>query len=345
MVILDHWIVIRNPGEGLKPVTLTHRSRRSPMLSSAQLAAYHSDGFLLVRDLFTAADLQPVMDEIAGKVDRLAARLVEAGRLKYPHANAGFFERLTLIERDCPGAATLLHTQGILEPALAQLWSDPRLLDIMEQLLGSEIAGHPVWNIRCKTPDNALATVPWHQDTAYLAEGSETTFQPTSWIPFLNATGLEGTLQVIRGSHTGKVFRHVLEREAGGAAGSWYLEILPGECPAGDQVTVDVPFGSVLLLNQLVVHRSTENRSKRIRWSVDLRYQRPSEPTGMDVIAPPVVLRSRRPGFTGIDWSPLMGVNRGEKLQGFSISDPAQAASSIRGPWMDRWGRRAGAAG
>lgn len=304
-------------------------------LTTDQLAHYHADGFLVVRDLFSAGDLAPVMGEIAGKVDRLAHELHAAGRLSDVHAQAGFYERLTLIERDCPGAATHLHTQGVLEPALAALWSHPRLLAIMEQLLGPEIAGHPVWNLRCKTPDNPLATVPWHQDTAYLTAGSETTFQPTAWIPFLDATGREGTLQLIRGSHrTGQVFRHVLERDAGGVAASWYLQIPAEACPAGEQVTVEVPFGSVLLLNQLVVHRSTENRSQRIRWSVDLRYQRPTEPTGMAVIAPPVLLHSRTPGFTTIDWRDYLGINRAAKLDKI---DPGQVATSIRGPWMERW--------
>ena len=29
-----------------------------------------------------------------------------------------------------------------------------------------------------------------------------------------------------------------------------------------------------------MIHRSTENHSDKVRWSVDLRYQRPGEPTG-----------------------------------------------------------------
>lgn len=309
------------------------------MLTPDQLAHYHADGFLVVRDLFTPAELAPVMAEIAGKVDRLAHDLHAAGRLHNLHAEEGFFTRLTCIERDCPGAATLLHTQGVLEPALAALWSHPALLDIMQQLLGPAVAGHPVWNLRCKTPLNPLATVPWHQDTAYLSVGAESTFQPTAWIPFLDVDAVNGTLGFVRGGHrSGRVFSHRLDREGkqGAKAGSWYLEIPDESLPAGERVTVQVPFGSVLLLNQLVPHRSTENLSERIRWSVDLRWQRPDEPTGMEVLAQPVLMRSPQPGFT-LDWSDYLGRNRAEKLAGFRIDDPAQVASGIRGPWMERW--------
>ena len=309
------------------------------MLSAAQLTQYHADGFLVVRDQFTPAELQPVIAEIGGKVDRLARKLHGEGRLADLHEGAGFYQRLTLIERDCPGASVVLHAQGVLEPALAALWSHPRLLAIMQQLLGPDIAGHPVWNLRCKTPDNPLATVPWHQDTAYLTPGSERTFQPTAWIPFLDATGLEGTLQFVRGSHrAGSVFPHHLEREQGGRSGSsWYLEVAESALPQGEVVTAEVPFGSLLLLNQLVLHRSTENRSERIRWSVDLRYQRPHEATGMDVIAPPVEFMRGGQRLDPIDWRHYLGVNRAEKIEGFAVDTPDKVAASIRGPWMERW--------
>ena len=316
------------------------------MLTPAQLTAYDADGFLLVPDLFTPGDLQPVIDEIAGKVDTLAKTLQRDGRLKNLHAAAGFFERLTLIERDCPGASVMFHTNGSLEPALAALWSHPRLLNIMEQLLGPEVAGHPVWNIRSKTPDNPLATVPWHQDTAYLSEGSEKTFQPTAWIPFLNADAINGTLQLLRGGHrSGQVFPHHLERESPTAGsvskgGSWYLEIDDGKLPDCEIVTVPVPFGSVLLLNQLIPHRSTENRSKNIRWSVDLRYQRPGEPTGMSVVTPSMVMRSKNPSSL-INWEQFIGENRADRVAAAAPSDPALAAKAITGPWLDRWARRA----
>ena len=162
------------------------------------------------------------------------------------------------------------------------MWGSKPLLDVVEQILGPEIAGHPVWNLRSKTPLNPLATVPWHQDTAYLAPGAEHTLQPTAWIPFLDADAVNGTLQVIRGGHrSGQVFRHRPERTRGHEK-SWYLYIADEDLPAGEIVTCEMPLGSLLLINQLIPHRSTENLSDKIRWSVDLRWQRPDEPSGFE---------------------------------------------------------------
>lgn len=48
--------------------------------------------------------------------------------------------------------------------AFRDIWANERLLNVAEQLLGtSDILGHPVWNLRCKTPSSTAATVPWHQ--------------------------------------------------------------------------------------------------------------------------------------------------------------------------------------
>lgn len=47
--------------------------------------------------------------------------------------------------------------------AFRDLWSNERLLNIIEQLIGPNIAGSPVWNLRTKTPKNEATLVPWHQ--------------------------------------------------------------------------------------------------------------------------------------------------------------------------------------
>ena len=43
------------------------------------------------------------------------------------------------------------------------LWSCDKLVNMAEQVLGPDVAGHPVWNLRVKTPRNDATLVPWHQ--------------------------------------------------------------------------------------------------------------------------------------------------------------------------------------
>jgi hypothetical protein len=299
-------------------------------LSPDELRRYHEDGFLIVREFFRLEQLQPVIEWINGVVDELAEKLYAADKIREKHAHEGFYTRLTKLEHEFPGAAVLVHIHGLLGQPLADLWASEELLDVIEQILGPEIAGHPVWNLRTKTPLNPLATVPWHQDTAYLAPGAEQTLQPTAWIPLIDANAVNGTLQVLRGGHrSGKVLRH---RRHGK---SWYLHIADDDLPEGEVVTCDMPMGSLLLINQLIPHRSTENTSDRIRWSVDLRWQRPDEPSGFEDVKECILMRTAKIADYLIDWQAWAAKNRIADGMDEKPSDPFD--TTVTGPWLHRW--------
>ena len=97
-----------------------------------------------------------------------------------------FYHRLTALDRDFPGAAVLIYIGGVLPPALAAIWSSPKLLDIIEQFLGPEIAGHPVWNLRSKTPSNALTT--------FLGTRTRPTWLRGARIPFNRRPGFRSSM-------------------------------------------------------------------------------------------------------------------------------------------------------
>lgn len=52
---------------------------------------------------------------------------------------------------------------GFLPEGLENVFANKNILEIMEQIgLGKNIAGHPAWNLRCKTPKYAETTITWH---------------------------------------------------------------------------------------------------------------------------------------------------------------------------------------
>ena len=94
---------------------------------------------------------------------------------------------------------------GVLPVGIQRVWSHPTLMGVARQLLDPDgetgIAGHPVWNLRCKTPEqlsHGQATVPWHQDNAYLDEESWATLQVTAWVPLVDTNATNGCMQVVR---------------------------------------------------------------------------------------------------------------------------------------------------
>ena len=113
-------------------------------LDRQRIDRYFEDGFLVVEGLLSREDVQGTIDDITAIVDELARRLHAAGRIRDLYLDHGFGTRLAALEAECPGAAIWVTHLGDLRPGLRELWSSPKLLDIIEDLIGPDIAGHPI---------------------------------------------------------------------------------------------------------------------------------------------------------------------------------------------------------
>lgn len=309
--------------------------------------------------------LQGAITSVEGLVDDIANRLLLGGKIQDPCKDGDFATRLIELERQFQHANVLLHKNGVLPPGIQDVWSHKSMMAIAEQILGSDsdIMGHPVWNLRCKTPETlskGQATVPWHQDTAYLDEECWDKLQLTAWVPLVDATTSNGCMQVVRKGH----LSGITANHACCVGGTWYVEVTPEELEATlgcdmkqDVVTCEVPCGSVLFLNNIVPHRSLPNYSKDVRWSLDLRWQRGGEPNGFSGIKESVLMKpAGLEKWDGqVDWGEWAAQDRvaagaaalskehteivekvGEEEGRYNESK--EFDTTIAGPWMTRWG-------
>lgn len=116
----------------------------------------------LKENILSDEDLQPSIDAINILVEELAQDLLSKGRITEDqlHEDKGFLDRLTHLDKEFPNASVWLHKQPFQMPSAFQnLWSHESLLGVAEQMLGPDIAGHPVWNLRTKVPAFDQATV------------------------------------------------------------------------------------------------------------------------------------------------------------------------------------------
>ena len=232
-------------------------------LSEEQIRHFFDKGWLMVPNLIEPEVLKSVKAGIERQINELADRLYAAGKIQNKHEDKGFFQRITHIEHEFPGAAILLHKSGILPDGAKELWSHEEILNIGEQLIGSgEIAGHPVWNLRVKLPDYEVGVVPLHQDNAYFEDESMKTMILTGWVPLLDTTEFNGGMQMIDGTQSsGKLAEHFCC-----AGGTFYLEIEKDVieetfgCRLEDKSVCEVPYGGVLFFSNMIVHRSSTNR-------------------------------------------------------------------------------------
>eukprot|EP00746_Dinoflagellata_sp_MGD_P167190 gnl/MRDRNA2_/MRDRNA2_97624_c0_seq1.p1 gnl/MRDRNA2_/MRDRNA2_97624_c0~~gnl/MRDRNA2_/MRDRNA2_97624_c0_seq1.p1 ORF type:complete len:423 (+),score=74.57 gnl/MRDRNA2_/MRDRNA2_97624_c0_seq1:96-1364(+) len=353
------------PAQLQKTVESWRRPWSPGPLTPQQLDQYFSEGWVIVDKILPKQVMEDAIRSVEHLVDDVAQTLYSKGKIHDMCKDASFEHRLIRLEEQFKHANVLLHKKGVLPSGIQQVWGHPQLMAIASQILGSEsdIMGHPVWNLRCKTPENlsmGQATVPWHQDNAYLDEECWDKLQVTAWVPLVDTNLHNGCMQVVRGAH----LSGITANHACCVGGTWYTEVTPEELEATlgcdiskDIVTCEVPLGSVLLLNNLIPHRSMENNSDGVRWSLDLRWQRGGEPNGFNKVKDSVLMKPAGDfaEWNGtVDWGDWANVER-TALQEKALSDTERDAikeagqaedrydedpeldTTIAGPWMTNW--------
>ncbi|XP_063420288.1 uncharacterized protein LOC134705499 [Mytilus trossulus] len=313
-------------------------------LPAETIKRFFEDGFIIIKDFFKPEELNPVRDAIDGLVEDLAQKLYKAGKIKELFSEYGLFQRLIKIDEAFPGANIILHKTGNLPQAFRDLWSNERLLNIIEQLIGPDIAGSPVWNLRTKTPKNEATLVPWHQDSAYFDNESYKVLIPSAWIPLLDTNEFNGGMEMVKKAHAkGKVGTHTCCY-----GNTWYVMMEEEEMSKTLDVDIEkesqkceVPYGGLILFNNMTPHRSLPNVSKDIRWSLDLRWQRPDAPFGLWNLKPGVVMRSSTDPELKPDWDTFCSIDRTaaqkESIKDFVEVPDDEFDTTIQGPWMKKW--------
>lgn len=242
------------------------RPERASSPSIARVSAgirndYLRDGFLLRRGLFQTSDLTAIKDDTlrALELQRLGAagsdRLVTALRELFDADHQRYEGFLRLV-------------QNLL--SLGQIAQDQRILSTL-RALGLEF---PTFCLRplmfLHSPHLAQQEfhhrTPPHQDWRSM-QGSIDAM--VVWMPLVDVDEPLGPLQIVPGSHR----RGLL----GSVEDPWYRRL----ADVDDDAFVSVPMraGDVLFFSAFLVHRSGENRSGDVRWSVQFRYNNAAEPT------------------------------------------------------------------
>ena len=260
-------------------------------LSTEQIAHFQRDGFLLVEDLLTAVDLDPVIEEYAAYIDRRVHELVAAGQLTQSYAAEPFARRLACISRETGTLYPELDIMYLRGSATFAFLHNEKLLNIAESLIGPEILCSPIQHLRPKLPSGLTPrgsdphVVHWHQDAGVTWAEADPYFILTMWLPLVDATPENGCLRVIPGLHQGGLLPHRTKRGLGTAIHGDLLAHHP-------IVTLPMRTGSVLLMHKHTPHSSSRNMTDTVRWSMDLRYQATGTATGRP-FQPAFVVRSR----------------------------------------------------
>ncbi len=248
-------------------------------LNQQQRRFFEDEGYLILKNLFDDSDLQPVIDDVSSEIDRLSKELVDTGHLSQDYAEEGFDTRLTKITAKTDQVIKAIISGQLATAGIFNLLTNPKLLDVVESLVGPEIIAASAYRLRPKLPHLDDAVIPWHQDSAFFEPYCDNSLILTVWIPLVDATPDRGCLQVVPRRHKGKIVPHHLPAGLHGGL----LQIVSDDFLPSEIITTPVSKGGALLLTNRTPHRSIENVSDVIRWSMDLRYQSANLPTNFQL--------------------------------------------------------------
>ena len=317
-------------------------------LTQRQRGQLDDEGYVVVADVLDLErDILPLLEEYAQVLDSIARRFVAAATIASSYEELAFCDRLVRISAESrrslsgqfdislPQTGVRMDTPIHVGPAVFALLTNPRLLDVVESVIGPEIYANPVQHVRMKLPARVLtagssdglnARIPWHQDNGVvLPEADEATIL-TVWMPLTEATEENGCLQVIPRSHRGDLAQH--------CPGPRGAEIPVRLIDASAAVPLPMRPGSVLLMHQRTTHSSLDNLSAdQVRISFDLRYQPIGQPTG----------RPAFPGFVARSSAHPESVLRDAEAWARLWVDARERLAALDNPAFNRWKAGVGA--
>ncbi|MCB1457280.1 MAG: phytanoyl-CoA dioxygenase family protein [Nitratireductor sp.] len=269
------------------------------MLTPEQKQFFDVKGYLVVEDVLDQKTvLYPVRREYSALLDGLYDDWVATGRISVPAGEQDFYAKLLQAYRagcdwfqpmdiSLPGDRIMADTPMHFGPAIFDLVTNNRLLDLVEDLIGPEITSNPIQHVRIKPPANDLrkdeirahiTATDWHQDRGVTHDEADNTTMITVWCAVTDATIDNGCLQVVPREPDISILPHCPKKQTA---------IADGFIDEESAIPLPVKSGGVVIFHPLTPHASLTNKTDGFRWSFDLRYNVTGEPTG----------RSHFPGF------------------------------------------------
>ena len=173
-----------------------------------------------------------------------------------------------------------------------QLSADPGVLDVMEQVMGTDILLLST-HFFCKYPDSSgTHFVAWHQDVTYW--GLEPPTAHTAWIAIDDSDVENGCMRVIPGSHRDGIALHSKSEHEGNLL-SINQEIPDELVDTSRAIDLELKAGQMSVHDGQLFHASMPNTSQRRRCGLTVRFIPPeakqTEANSVGTLWQPILVR------------------------------------------------------
>ncbi len=237
-----------------QPAQATHRSAAE--LSPAEQKAFYEDqGYLVFPELLSPAELATLRAALAEVLQEAEGLTASNDKFSVTRSDDGTWAVRRIFN---PTA----HHQAFLD-----LVSNPKILDVVEDLIGPDIQLHHT-KLNLKPPSNREARFEWHQDFPFFPH---TNFDLLAVMIYLDdSTEENGCLTIIPGSHKWGPRNHLFAKDGA------FSSQLEDKSVLEDQsrwLKMPVPAGGMELHHCNMLHSSTANRGTRPRSAIVIQYR------------------------------------------------------------------------
>jgi len=244
---------------------------QSHRIDASERRAWEEDGFFIRTRVFTAPEIEALRTASEAVVER-ATRNAGNGSERYEIDGNRYCEAggstIQYEHADHTSTLRVIEPFHHLDPRFDAILDDPRIVEPMRDLVGSERVAVFTDKLNLKRPLEGSG-FRWHQDSPYWIHFCTHVDQlPNVMVALDDASVENGCLRVVRGSHR-KGLLPGLEGE--GRLGPLFTD--PRGFDESQQVPAEVPAGSLIFFSPHTVHGSQPNASSLSRRAFVLTYQ------------------------------------------------------------------------
>jgi phytanoyl-CoA hydroxylase len=230
------------------------------VINQADVEFYKTNGYLLVRGVFSQNEVEQMRTAIDGILNRAAQSKFDSNATwQGDYLPPDQLKKLVLKG---------FHDVHYQDASFTRAAIHPNMASVLSQLIGPNVQLHHS-KMLVKPPENGAA-FPLHQDAPYFPHANHSMLAASV---HLDDSDMEnGCLCVIPGTHKNDIMPHV---------GRYYLD--HKEYPLSTATPCPAKAGDVLFFNYLTVHGSDVNRSTRNRRNVLYQYRDPMDIPTADV--------------------------------------------------------------
>ena len=239
-------------------------------MSDEEKCLFERDGFLIRESVFDHHELEALRAAAERAVHQAYQRsktgqtyILDGKRF----VDSGY---LTVQFEHTPDSETIRVIEPVheLDPLLDALIDNPRIVDPMCDLVDEPKISLWTAKLNLKRPREGSG-FGWHQDSPYwLHDSDHVDSLPNVLLAFDDASENNGCLRVIRGSHKDGCLQGT---DDGSQLGGFFTD--PKKFSESDQVSLEVPAGSLVFFSQHSIHGSMPNNSDEPRRAIIMTYQ------------------------------------------------------------------------